>query len=606
MAFRVTFGRRPTDTYYVEVKDAYIYQTQPDTALGTTSALRLNNNISNNARIIISINFLPYLNDLISNPSQIVSAGLYLYVTSSTGDADAALTNLHYFHGDWDEPTATWNVSSTGAPGTGSYWASAGVFGSANVRGTIEDSRWITGADPGSDEDTFVFWDVTQLVKDWFSGDLPSGGFFLKDQNENRSALTSTNTYFRAKETGVTTTAPYLQIDYLSAATFYDYAADTLTLTDFASGSKETDNSATDGLTFSEEVTGAFIWNRSLYDALKIGDFITGTEFIFKPSASDGILFSDSASGTVGTSFAPSAANDIFTLSESASYVWEADISLTDSLLFSDSASAVNNNFVNSVSDTLVLTDSATEVLTVVASISDGIDFSDSATNTFIWVPSATDGISLSDASNAIQTIIEAVSAGMTFADAATQVYFETVSDSIIHTDSAIGNLVITATSASDGLVITDSGIVELVPSGTNTYDSFILSDASIFTADLSAGGASEKISFADSAYGGTIFQESISDGFTMGSSAAAVYEYLRIAVDGIKISDSSSHEYLPILKAIDNFILSENISGLGSFSHSAADGFKLSDSNKISYIGAVMTIEANKIILTFVGRKED
>ena len=175
------------------IKDSYIEQEQPNASHGSETILYVKSNQDNNERSVLMFDL-----SSIPNPSEIISANLYLYYYDFEYQNT---TGRNYFAYKvpslWNEDEVTW------------------------VNRTISDPWNVTGGDYITSNGVsitipssfgWVDWNVTDIVSDWMNGEA-NHGFLIKDDSED--ALESGfRSKFRPKDYTGSEFDPYLEVVY--------------------------------------------------------------------------------------------------------------------------------------------------------------------------------------------------------------------------------------------------------------------------------------------------------------------------------------------------------------------------------------------------------
>jgi len=148
-----------TETSISTTKDSYIYSGSPNTNYGTAAILVVSRSSSvNSNRTLIEF-------DLSAVPThqQIARATLKLYCTYIRNvDMEMQVWALDE---SWEETQVTWNSRYTGVP-----WTTAGgTFSKMYARHNITDA----------DLNNWVEMDITELVREWVSGERPNYGVII-------------------------------------------------------------------------------------------------------------------------------------------------------------------------------------------------------------------------------------------------------------------------------------------------------------------------------------------------------------------------------------------------------------------------------------------
>jgi YD repeat-containing protein len=153
--------------------------------------------------------------DLRDVPSDatVTSASLEVYFQALTGDPGQV--NLHRVTRTWNEGTATGGCTGRGAtwseahPGVG--WGSSG--GDFKTPEITSDTR-------GQNSTNFPGWDqynITTLVQQWVSGDVPNLGVLLKLPSDSTTTADNYLVYHTDDNTEAVTTRPKLVLTYTDA-----------------------------------------------------------------------------------------------------------------------------------------------------------------------------------------------------------------------------------------------------------------------------------------------------------------------------------------------------------------------------------------------------
>jgi RHS repeat-associated core domain len=182
------------------VSGAPAYQNQAGIS-NTMGTLYIGNETANYGKCRILLNFtLPQLN----KGDMVVSANLNLAQTPnglnpSTGSMQI---NAYPMGSAWDEKTVTWNNSFNAVKSA--------------TDGLVSDYFMASQ----STANYYNYWDITKLVKGWYSGSVANNGIVLKAQDEDTAVR---NVYYASNYTGGENAFPYLSIYYVNNAGLEDY-----------------------------------------------------------------------------------------------------------------------------------------------------------------------------------------------------------------------------------------------------------------------------------------------------------------------------------------------------------------------------------------------
>jgi hypothetical protein len=575
------WGEHTGSDYTGVTSDTWIRSDEPDRNHGANIILAQRDYTSGDRRSLIKFD-ISALSGLTGISSNINSATFYWW---QVGGAQTVGTpfdlNIHRVLRDWgegdnnntaaDAGECSWNAAKEGTDD----WATAGCDNTSTDRvASVSDSIIISSDDDAS----YVSFDVTQDVKDFFDGTDNYGWITIVEdtiQDDQVGAVSSDHT--------TATQRPYLEIDFEEGVVF--------------------NNTVSDGTELGDTADEATTYVASRLDGMELGDTLFGGVEFGKTASGEGIVFSD----TVLADFILSGGSaDTFTVADSAAFAYHMNEALSAGTTWSDSASALENVFQPSAADGISFSDSSVFIHNIIETLSDTLNLGDTVANTFIWVPSAAAGIVvLADVIDNVFADLVSAGDGLAFSDTALLGFNFFVSGGTLLSDSAFGNLIITTTSASDGLVMTETGTA-VVDFSDPLSAGISFSDISPNTLEASSS-AIDGIEFSDvSDTAAFVFGESISDGFIIGASASSIVDYVNIVLDGITMSDVASGGYVPVLQAIDSIIFSDTGSSIWSGAVSASDIFKLSDSSITGFLGAALTINAERVTLTFVALREE
>jgi len=153
----------------------------------------------------------------IGTSSQIVQANLHLtnwYALNFS--ADYQMVDVHRITKNWDETTATWNNMYN-------QYDSRIEATSSCIRSFLDENQYLNVNDS--------YWDITQLVKQWYSG-IPNYGILLKSHNE--VYVTDLYPVFFSSQTslGENSLKPSLEIRYRNnngIESYMNYQSQTIT-----------------------------------------------------------------------------------------------------------------------------------------------------------------------------------------------------------------------------------------------------------------------------------------------------------------------------------------------------------------------------------------
>jgi len=179
------------------VADSSLYQGSPNSNVGGSTILEVYPwNIGYNKRAVIKF-------DLSSIPANVNISSAKLFLREYTTYGGTRTLNLHKVIKNWTEAGVTWNKYN----GTNNWTNDGGDFNfSASASATV---GW-TGVLKWDN------WDVTQDVKNFYSGPESNLGWILKDSNEDTSQA---YWFFYSREGEY---QPYLLIDYSTPAGYVD------------------------------------------------------------------------------------------------------------------------------------------------------------------------------------------------------------------------------------------------------------------------------------------------------------------------------------------------------------------------------------------------
>jgi hypothetical protein len=150
-----------THVFKPEDHSVYIDQRDPDVNLSNKTGILTSSALDENARIVIHFDFGSWVPD----PASIVQAKLYLYHYRGGNYTGSRTLNAYPLTTGFDETTATWNFPWT-TPG-GDYDNSLSAFAAV-------PEAW----------DNWVFWDVTDILKNRWS-QVANSGFLIRDPVED-------------------------------------------------------------------------------------------------------------------------------------------------------------------------------------------------------------------------------------------------------------------------------------------------------------------------------------------------------------------------------------------------------------------------------------
>ncbi len=202
------WGENTADDYNTRSEDTWILAISPNANQGSDTVIRVGRLAGAATRVLLR--FTP--NQDIAG-AVVTSAQLFLYAHSSSGTHQLSAYRVLQ---DWVEAEISWNDYATATS-----WNTAGCDSASDVTG--EDSsadRRATAMDVLSGVvsvgDTWLSFDVTDIVQDWLDSSASEYGVIIVSDQEGGG---TNNIIFRSSEHATDGTRPYLKIRYTMPVT---------------------------------------------------------------------------------------------------------------------------------------------------------------------------------------------------------------------------------------------------------------------------------------------------------------------------------------------------------------------------------------------------
>lgn len=632
-----TWGEN-TSNDYTGFEDSYMNQDSPGSTYGGNTQMQLGNDTEKH--LIVKIDFGSDLSGLITEVDQIVSATLYFYELSSSGDVSATWQRLKK---SWTESSVSWN-----SRGTAGAWESGGALHTNDYDSTtLGTSNFTNGA-----ASSYVSADLTDWVKAVYSGTYDNHGLVgrpswvsyttIIQSSDNSDGVrpyleivyTTTGSKSFGKRptddyTGnfednfIVESTPNINNGYHTALGIRNYTVagaqpadqfrtliktDISSLANHISASSEIDNArlyfyARDG----SAIEGAPVtvtahrllkdWNagnnvstnanagESSWDAAKEGTADWGTPGAdntstdIYPSASGEVIIA----GDYGPAFTyidvTQDVKDFF--DETAdNYGWRLHIATTGEEGQYQQQATWSSEYTGDTSLRPYLEVNYTLGVEYDDTPSDGIELSDTGTSTVDWqTDSISDGITFSDTVAGGFQFDDLPSDGVEFTDSSTTtaVWNDSISDGIVFTDDAVEGEQF-SDSRYEQFIFTDTTDGSGLERDHTASAGIVLTDSGIGTLVITSGG-SEAFTFSDVAIQFTGSSPSAADdSVTFTDSVSAVTTFNAVATDGISLTDTTPGLLTVIANATDGIVLGDNVTNTLSMPATAADSLTLAD----------------------------
>ena len=242
-----------------------------------------------------------------------------------------------------------------------------------------------------------------------------------------------------------------------------------------------------------------------------------------------------------------------------------------------DTAVTGGQTFTVSVSDSIVLNDGTSRIVTYNRAPSDGIVENDSVQRTVQYERTVQDSEVLADAVLRLVTYNRTLSDSFVLNDALLRVvtYLRSVSDSEVLNDALL-RLVTYNRNPSDSIVLSDA-LLRLVTYNRNPSDSFVLNDAVLRLVTYNRT-LSDSIVLNDAVLKAVTYNRTLSDSIVLNDAVLKVVTYLRSVSDSEVLNDALLRLVTYNRDPLDSFVLNDALLRLVTYNRDPSDSIVLND----------------------------